>query len=451
MAKFEVTQNVSRGGYQVQPDTQYDTVDFTSGFIDMLKSESIISFVNIQESIESQLAEIAKSTSPANTIVLLGDSITNQNSFYQDDSNTEDRGYFDWANAFLGQRFKVIKNAGIGGNRTDQMLARIDVDVISLKPAWCMLYGGINDITNDFNADVAFANLKAMYQKLLDNNIKVIGATITPSVNINTIARKTEYFKLNKLIRQYALENPNIIVTDFAAAYIDATNTNPVPITNTTVDGVHPSAYGASLMGKILADTLQSIIPFVPLFTNSNNDPDVKNPNAMMIGTGGTLGTGVTGSIAGNWLTSIGGSGVGTMVGSKVARADGMPGEWQQLVLSGGDANTTLNLYHVASTGFSVGEKYIGQSEIELDSDCANIKSIVVILEARNGSTVLKTVNALSHTSSYANLSYNPRKITIKSNPFIVPATITSLRIYVAITMTAGTVRIGRSELRKIG
>lgn len=130
-------------------------------------------------------------SSPQNTIVLLGDSITNQNNVNQ---HLSDRGYFTWANILLGQAFKVLYNAGIGGQRTDQFLTRLVSDVFAYKPAWCFVLGGTNDIVQGRDADTIFANLTAIYQRLQAANIRVIASTVPPSVGMDTTAKKKKRF-----------------------------------------------------------------------------------------------------------------------------------------------------------------------------------------------------------------------------------------------------------------
>lgn len=66
MAKFKVVQGVSRGGYQLYVNTQYDTINFSSDFIKMLETERVISYAGEVtddfEEIQSSLAQIANLT-----------------------------------------------------------------------------------------------------------------------------------------------------------------------------------------------------------------------------------------------------------------------------------------------------------------------------------------------------------------------------------------------------
>lgn len=74
------------------------------------------------------------------TIVALGDSVTA--GARRDGSVTEDQTFV----ALLSQKpgRKVI-NAGIGGNNTDQMLARLNRDVLSHRPDTVIIMAGLND------------------------------------------------------------------------------------------------------------------------------------------------------------------------------------------------------------------------------------------------------------------------------------------------------------------
>jgi lysophospholipase L1-like esterase len=73
------------------------------------------------------------------TLVCLGDSIT-QN----------DQGYCAMlavliAAAYPERRIRIV-NAGIGGNKVPDMLARLDRDVLSRRPDWVTVNVGLNDV-----------------------------------------------------------------------------------------------------------------------------------------------------------------------------------------------------------------------------------------------------------------------------------------------------------------
>jgi lysophospholipase L1-like esterase len=98
------------------------------------------------------------------TLVCLGDSIT-QN----------DQGYCAMlavliAAAYPERRIRVI-NAGIGGNKAPDMLARLQRDVLSHRPDWVTVNVGINDVWHglgDPGRGVGLTQYRADLEKIVD-------------------------------------------------------------------------------------------------------------------------------------------------------------------------------------------------------------------------------------------------------------------------------------------
>jgi acyl-CoA thioesterase-1 len=99
------------------------------------------------------------------TLVCLGDSIT-QN----------DQGYCAMlavliAAAYPERRIRVV-NAGIGGNKVPDMLARLDRDVLAHRPDWVTVNVGINDVWHGLSGwgsgGVGLADYRAGLEKLVD-------------------------------------------------------------------------------------------------------------------------------------------------------------------------------------------------------------------------------------------------------------------------------------------
>lgn len=89
----------------------------------------------------------------AGTWICFGDSIT--------EGNGPIPGYFALASVLSGQQLRLVRNAGIGGNTTAQMLARVQADVVAYAPAYCIVLGGTND--SSVAVSVTQANLTAIY------------------------------------------------------------------------------------------------------------------------------------------------------------------------------------------------------------------------------------------------------------------------------------------------
>jgi len=70
-----------------------------------------------------------------------------------------------------------IINKGIGGNNTNDLLKRIDADVLSQSPDLVIMMVGTNDMLNTkkiISYDLYRSNYESIVQKLIDNKIKVV-------------------------------------------------------------------------------------------------------------------------------------------------------------------------------------------------------------------------------------------------------------------------------------
>lgn len=274
-------------------------------------------------------SQILGASTGKQTVVIFGDSITAQDVNGSDGvsgyGSSTARGYWAQAQLQLQQRFVLLNNAGVGGNTTAQMLARIQADVLAYTPGYCIVEGGGNDVTNAVTAATTIANLTSIYTALRAVGITVVATTILPTTSANTADEKLVLYTINNWIRGYVSTQAGMILCDWYAYVADPSTGDPA--TNMTFDGItHPSQQGAYLLGSKLAAELAPLtyiadpLPFANVEVGS-----VTLPNPRMVGA--APGTNVT--VAAN-------SGAPTLTNSKVARTDGVQGEWAQTVATGG-------------------------------------------------------------------------------------------------------------------
>ncbi len=353
------------------------------------------------------------------TIVLFGDSITAYN------ASLGDQGFFTWANVFLGQRFEVLNCAGVAENTTAQMLTRIQTDVIDYAPDYCFVMGGLNDTRASIDSETTIANLKAIYAALKDAEINVIAATLTPDDSVY----KGQWYEVNDWIRSN-VKSDDVIVIEIGKGMIDPTNGNPLK--NTTIDNLHPSPFGAFLMGKEVYRQLDGLIKPVDSFVIKNGDDNVLNPNPMMLGDN----SGVADFSA--FLS-------GDVTPSKVARKDGIGGEWQQVTTS---TETVADFGQSTATGFSVGDEVYGQCEIEV-KDITSLKKVELWVGAWDLEFMpLEVTKALSHDDSYADVNNGNWSGVLKTGTITIPENTNTIIIQLRFTGIA-TYKIGRMEIRK--
>jgi len=213
---------------------------------------------------------------PADTVVVaaFGDSITDGT---LSTLNGDDR----WPDVFsrrlhaaYGNRVSVV-NAGIGGNRIltpesypppqpfpggPSALQRLDRDVLGLSGlSAVVLLEGINDISSGATPDAIIAGMKELVSRVRARGIKIVAATITPSLTANgnsgTPDANARRQAVNTFIRTGGLFDA---VADFDAATVDeatgALREEFVP--NSTIGGagdrLHPNRAGYQAMGSAI-------------------------------------------------------------------------------------------------------------------------------------------------------------------------------------------------------
>jgi lysophospholipase L1-like esterase len=151
----------------------------------------------------------------------------------------------------LGVKITPIP-AGVGGNRSADMLARLDKDVISQKPDWMLLSCGVNDVwSRQVDLDTFKKNITAIVDKAQAAGIKVMLLTPTPigeaSKNIFNDALPAYVAFMVQLGKDRKLP-----VANENAAYLTYLQAHPEPGNRTivTIDTIHPNADGHQIMAK---------------------------------------------------------------------------------------------------------------------------------------------------------------------------------------------------------
>ncbi len=184
------------------------------------------------------------------TVAFLGDSITQQG---QDHRNPD--GYVNLVARGLaaeGVNVKVVR-AGISGHKSNDMLARLDKDVLSKKPDWMTLSCGVNDVWHqDRRRGVLLEDYKKNITAILDKcaaaNCKVIVLTATPFTRDPADGGKNaKLAPYNQYLREEAARR-GLPVADLNAQMWEILKADPqAPLTR---DGVHMQRAGNRVMAK---------------------------------------------------------------------------------------------------------------------------------------------------------------------------------------------------------
>ena len=179
-------------------------------------------------------------------VVGLGDSITAGNPGWDPDparrpfeGDDPESQYLWWAARRLGFEFR---NCGVGGERTDEIRARLDASVHGADVL--VVQGGVNDVVQGRPVDDAARDLAAMVARGRELGLGVLVADVLPWNN-GPPAAATEIRRLNELI--HALDAK---VLPFHAALVDPEAPDRMR-GEWTEDGNHPNVAGHRRLGEL--------------------------------------------------------------------------------------------------------------------------------------------------------------------------------------------------------
>lgn len=173
-----------------------------------------------------------------------------------------------------------VVNVGIGGERTDQALKRLDTDVIALKPDYvCIMYGTNDSHVDAGKTDVRLpleqyrANLHLLVRRLRDSGSVPVLMTCIPMCHTHQHAARSPYleqgpnYKLTEYVaacREVAAEAQVPLVDNFAAwaeaAFLGA------DLPALTTDGCHPNPQGHQFLARTIYPILAGLLggPLMP-------------------------------------------------------------------------------------------------------------------------------------------------------------------------------------------
>lgn len=145
----------------------------------------------------------------------------------------------------------TLIGAGISGHKSNDMLARVERDVIAKKPDWMTLSCGVNDVWHGAKGvplDQYKQNITALVDKVTAAGIRVMVLTATmigedqPNANNKKLAAYNEFLKSLAAERKFPLADLNAdmqqTIKDFG----------PHQGNLLTYDGVHMGTYGNVMM-----------------------------------------------------------------------------------------------------------------------------------------------------------------------------------------------------------
>jgi lysophospholipase L1-like esterase len=178
----------------------------------------------------------AKQPAKVRTFVALGDSLTAW-------PNTPWPSRLDSADTLL----KLVHNAGVPGNTTSQMRARLAADVYAYNPDVLFVLGGTNDLGLGISRSATIANLRAIIVGAKAHKITVILIVVPPD-SYSSMAPKID--SLNTAIVNLARGQR----VTYVNIHGPLTNANGVYYAKYTSDGLHFTDLGA----QVVANTIRA-------------------------------------------------------------------------------------------------------------------------------------------------------------------------------------------------
>ena len=150
--------------------------------------------------------------------------------------------------------------AGISGHKSNQMLARVDKDVIGKKPQWMLLSCGVNDVWHG-KRGVALPdykkNITAIVDKAQKAGIKVVIMTASMIREDAKNKQNTTLKEYNDFLRTLAKEK-KCLLADINARMQKEVYSKELALikgNKLTYDGVHMNGRGHMMMASVILET----------------------------------------------------------------------------------------------------------------------------------------------------------------------------------------------------
>ena len=315
---------------------------------------------------------------------------------------------------------------------------------------------GTNNITNGDSAAYMIGKAKIVIDGLLTlgARVAVVGETARWGTAVGTALTTTQQRVLheyNRWLADYcAAQSDSLRYVDAYSLTVDPAYTDCRPKSGMLSDTVHDAEAGSAVvLTQPIIDALRSL-GAQDRPAAQHGDPTVLLGGAWMTGTGGTLNTGVTGTIPDTWEVARKTGADATVVCSVESRSD-KAGNFLRADITTTAAGqvirinrTYANRQTIESLGKAVGDKYRLECDVQIDIASGSITSACVVyvqMWAGASSVILRTqAKALA-----------PGLYKIRTPDIEIPAGVTLLQPYVEIypaASSAVTVRLGDVAIR---
>ncbi|RYF31683.1 MAG: hypothetical protein EOO23_01680 [Comamonadaceae bacterium] len=303
----------------------------------------------------------------------LGDSMTAQNYSLSPSavspastlsSAFSNRSWLAWLNDLTAGSMTLAYVGGVGGDRTDQIYARLQT-ALSFNPDLIFDFAGTNNIAQ-YNSYAPYGNSlatavdalvserQAAWTTMQKAGVCVVALSVLPPTTGTVFiqAQADAICRANRRLATIAATMKNVRWVDLTPAFIDPTSTTGYGLSSLYYDGLHPMGYP---LAKRLLDVLGTALlrPNAVLVSSRRDCVQVDAASLNVIeaqdglflrGTAGTASTGVTGTVASNWFASRINGSAATATASVVAAPSGI-GSAQKLDITATAAEDNFRVF----------------------------------------------------------------------------------------------------------
>jgi lysophospholipase L1-like esterase len=370
-----------------------------------------------------------------NTIVALGDSRVAQIHADGAFQNKNAQNHFTMGNALAGNRAVLVKNLGVSGDRTDQILVRLNA-ALATGAKFLYIHAGCNDIgqaypTATTSGITAWTNIKTMIDAAVSVGMQVI-YVVEPGATNFTTAMLIQLAILNEKAREYAETCPGLILFDLPAAIYDRTATSATAITMiTSLDGTHENLASAYLGGKAFATLLTAIMPPRPHGVQGSFEaPGISLTNLLtnpMFTTqsGGSAGTGNTGTVCASWAGQRSGSASGVFSVGTASDGSGLKEQIIQATFTAQGEEVRL-VQDVVITNWSPGDIIQASAEVAVDAGSTNLAGVTCYVQANgsgspDGKTAVTAMDGYCAAAGWGAVTTEAYKVNLQTEKLPVP------------------------------
>ena len=191
------------------------------------------------------------------TVVALGDSTTAGTPLFRSpleappDGDGDPHSQFAWWLMAARPDWRVL-NRGVNGERSDQIAARFDRDVLAERPDAVIIIAGVNDVYQGRSVATVTSVLRDLYDRAARAGIPVVAGSIVP-YNTASPAACQAMRAINAWIEAEADRDLNLTYVNTRAAAASANDPDRLA---SSPDDLHPDIDGYRRMARVLAPAL---------------------------------------------------------------------------------------------------------------------------------------------------------------------------------------------------